>query len=220
RAPGVLRKDDRRRPRDTGRDPGVTLTATEAVMRPFAVSIVVALVSVSLFAADAAPKTSEDELDDLLQVISEETDLATRTRMNRDYVPGMMTVLDALSLGPGMQAFREISGAPNISVRGIAFPFNAGNTRVLIDSVALSREDAGLNSAALLTPIEQVDRIEIVRGPSSSLHGAFAFAGVINVVTRSHGRRVFAGVREGGRVAGGYVAAPIGNWQMSLSSAP
>ncbi len=203
-------------------------------MRPFAVSIVVALVSVSLFAADAAPKTSEDELDDLLKVISEETDLATRTRMNRDYVPGMMTVLDgdtlealgcrtvldALSLVPGMQAFREISGAPNISVRGIAFPFNAGNTRVLIDSVALSREDAGLNSAALLTPIEQVDRIEIVRGPSSSLHGAFAFAGVINVVTRSHGRRVFAGVREGGRVAGGYVAAPIGNWQMSLSSAP
>jgi len=202
-------------------------------MRSFALSVITVLVSLSLFAADATPK-SDDELNDLLKVISEETDLATRTRMNRDYVPGMLTVLDgdtlealgchtvldALSLVPGMQTFREISGAPNISVRGIAFPFNAGNTRVLIDSVGLSREDAGLNSAALLTPIEQVDRIEIVRGPSSSLHGAFAFAGVINIVTRSHGRRVFAGVREGGRVAGGYVSTPVGNWQMVLSAAP
>ncbi len=202
-------------------------------MRSFAVSIVLTFVSLSLVAGEATPK-SDDELNDLLKVINEETDLATRTRMNRDYVPGMLTVLDgdtlealgcrtvldALSLVPGMQTFREISGAPNISVRGIAFPFNAGNTRVLIDSVALSREDAGLNSAALLTPIEQVDRIEIVRGPSSSLHGAFAFAGVINIVTRSHGRRVFAGAREGEHVAGGYVATPVGHWQMVLNAAP
>jgi len=174
------------------------------------------------------------ELEDLLRVLAEETDLATRTKMNRDYVPGMITVLegdtlealgcrnvlDALSLVPGMQAFRELSGAPNLSIRGIAFPFNAGNTKVLINSVAISREDAGINSAALLTPIEQVERIEIVRGPSSSLHGAFAFAGLINVVTRDRGGRVFATATNGGGVAGGYYASDIGNWQLALNSAP
>jgi len=174
------------------------------------------------------------ELEDLLRVLAEETDLATRTKMNRDYVPGILTVLegdtlealgcrnvlDALSLVPGMQTFREVSGAPNLSIRGIAFPFNAGNTKVLINSVAISREDAGINSAALLTPIEQIDRIEIVRGPSSSLHGGFAFAGLINIVTRDRGGRVFAGATSGGGVGGGYYATDIGNWQLSLNSAP
>lgn len=185
-------------------------------------------------AADESSPENEQDLQALLQVVSQETDIATRTNMNRDYVPGMITVLDgdtlealgcrnvldALSLVPGVQTFRDFNAVPNLSVRGIAYPFNTGNMKVLINSVAMSREDAGLNSSALLTPIEQVDRIEVVRGPSSSLHGGFAFAGLINIVTRDQEKRVFTGGNGDGFFAGVNVASTINKWHFAVSTAP
>ncbi|MBT4299852.1 MAG: TonB-dependent receptor plug domain-containing protein, partial [Gammaproteobacteria bacterium] len=42
-------------------------------------------------------------------------------------------------------------------------------------------------------PIEQVDRIEVIRGPGSVLYGEYAFSGVVNVVTRSGDNRGFVG---------------------------
>lgn len=155
---------------------------------------------------DESSESDAAELESLLDILDEETTIATRTRLNRDFVPGMVsvlrgdalealgarTVLDALSLIPGFQVLREANGSGNLSVRGITVPFNAGNTKVLLDSVGLSREESGGNSAVLLLPIERVERIEVMRGPASSIHGGFAFSGVINVITRKQGGRVFA----------------------------
>ncbi|MBD8524466.1 TonB-dependent receptor plug domain-containing protein [Pseudomarimonas arenosa] len=177
---------------------------------------------------DAADEDSE--LASLLALLDEETTIATRTRVNRDFVPGMVTVLrgdalralgarhvlDALSLVPGFQVLREANGSGNLSVRGITVPFNAGNTKVLLDSVGLSREESGGNSAVLLLPIERVERIEIMRGPGSSIHGGFAFAGVINVITHKQGAQVFvSGDSDSAVAAGGHIAwgRDAGNWQ-------
>ena len=153
----------------------------------------------------AGVAVAADDVSELQAVLDQQTDVATRTKMNADYVPGMLTilqgdeletlgaqtVLDALSLVPGIQTFKEKSGYPNLSMRGITYPFNTGNTKVLINGISASRENAGVNSSALLMRIEQVDRIEVIRGPSSGIYGAFAFAGVINIITRTGSSRAF-----------------------------
>lgn len=165
----------------------------------------------------AAPSASDAS--ELEAVLEQETDLATRSKMNADFVPGMLsilhgdelealgaqTVLDALSLVPGIQTFKERNGFPNLSVRGVTYPFNAGNTKILVNGISISRENAGVNSSALLMRIEQVDHIEVTRGPSSGVYGAFAYAGVINIITRKDASRAFAAGGELGMGAAGVV---------------
>ncbi|MCW8807948.1 MAG: TonB-dependent vitamin B12 receptor [Rhodanobacter sp.] len=64
---------------------------------------------------------------------------------------------------------------------------NSTHTLVLIDGVRIGSITAGL-AAFEQIPVEQIERIEVVRGPRSSLYGADAIGGVIQIFTR-HGRR-------------------------------
>ncbi len=74
------------------------------------------------------------------------------------------------------------------------------HTLFLIDGVRVGSATSGLTSLQDI-PLEQIERIEIVRGPRSSLYGADAIGGVIQVFTRRgngdagvHGRaRIGAG---------------------------
>ena len=161
--------------------------------------------SALLLAVNSAGEEDRRELKELLAVLDEETAVATKTKMNNDYVPGMVTVLhgeqlealgvktvaEALAMVPGIQVARLSTGEPTVKVRGIAFPFNAGNVKVMLNSIALSRESSGINSSVLLTPLAQVDRIEVIRGPGSSIYGNFAMAGVVNIITKHPGGRLF-----------------------------
>ncbi|HWS79328.1 MAG TPA: TonB-dependent receptor plug domain-containing protein, partial [Thermomonas sp.] len=71
---------------------------------------------------------------------------------------------------------------------------------VLIDGVRVGNATSGLASLQDI-PLEQVERIEIVRGPRSSLYGADAIGGVIQVFTRRDAGS--AGVRGRGRIGAG-----------------
>ncbi len=184
-----------------------------------------------------ADQHDEQELTDLLAVMQEETDLATRTRMNADYVPGIVSVLDgermaamgartvaeAMAFLPGVEALLDPTGTPSVTVRGVPFPFNSGSIQVLLNSVPVGRESAGVNGSALSLPIGQVERIEFVRGPGSVLYGDYAFQGLLNVVTRKSGRSVEAGVDDHGArdlvaVLGNGVD-PATGWQAALNVA-
>ncbi len=159
----------------------------------------------------------ESDMEALMGILDEETEIATKSKMNADYVPGMVTVLngedlellgihtvwEALSLAPGIQLVRDNDGSPMVTVRGLQFPFNSGNIKVMVNSIGMSREDSGINTSALLLPVEQVERIEFIRGPGSSLYGSFAFMGVVNIITRAAGKGVFSRVKEGDTFAGG-----------------
>ncbi len=161
-----------------------------------------------LFPRSARAQTDDKELEDLLSVVQQETQLATKTRMNSDYVPGIVTVLDgndlealgvttageALGLIPGIIYQRDRNGVPNVIVRGLDFPFNSGNIQIQINGIPLVRADAGFNSAALLIPVEQIDRIEVIRGPGSVVYGDYAFMGLVNIITRGEGTRAFGRV--------------------------
>lgn len=92
---------------------------------------------------------------------------------------------DALSSVPGLVTTGG-SDRKEISVRGMGSAY----TLMLIDgkrtdSREASRLSDGLGQMNAWTPpVSAIDRIEVVRGPMSSLYGADAMGGVINVITR------------------------------------
>ena len=146
-------------------------------------------------AADAALPV-EDVLQDLMHVLDQETELATRTKMNVDFVPGMVSVLhgrdllargkrtvyDALELIPGVELSRSVDGQMQVIVRGVGKTFSSGKLKFLLNGAPFN---ATLNavSTALVMPLEHVDRIEVIRGPGSVIYGEFASIGVVNIVT-------------------------------------
>lgn len=84
----------------------------------------------------------------------------------------MLTSIDVGQTGPmGSQASLFLRGA------------DSRQTLVLVDGVPLLRADFGTASWQHLLP-EQIERIEIVRGNLSSLYGAQAVGGVVQIVTR------------------------------------
>ena len=69
-----------------------------------------------------------------------------------------------------------------INIRGT----NSKQSLVLIDGVRTNSGSSGLPALNAM-PINSIDRIEIVRGASSSLYGADAIGGVVNIITRKPG---------------------------------
>jgi iron complex outermembrane receptor protein len=94
-----------------------------------------------------------------------------------DEMPGVMVTR---SSGANVQAF-SIRGASEVAGGGIG-----NRVLLLIDGrPSLSPESGG--ALWNLVPISSVERIEVVRGPYSSLYGSSAMGGVVNVITRQPG---------------------------------
>jgi len=90
---------------------------------------------------------------------------------------------------------RGVEGVQSdISIRGTTFEENA----TLIDGVKISDPQTGhFNTDWPLTMMD-TERIEIVKGPASSLYGPNAFGGAVNVITRRPSGREFFAYSEGG----------------------
>jgi outer membrane receptor for ferrienterochelin and colicins len=96
---------------------------------------------------------------------------------------------------------------PNVAVRGISGGLRAesGLLKVMIDGRPISFRPTGGNwLGPELIPMSAVERIEIIRGPTSTVYGADAFLGVINVITRAGDRVCGADVWTAGSYGGGF----------------
>lgn len=68
----------------------------------------------------------------------------------------------------------------DFAVRGASF----GQMLVLVDGVRLNDSQTGHHNGDIPVPLDMVERIEVMYGPGSSLFGADAFGGTVNVITR------------------------------------
>ncbi len=150
----------------------------------------------------------EEEFARLIQIIQKYTEIATKTKLNIDYVPGMVTVLrgedlevrgiknlwEALELVPGMDIAVNNMGLREVFVRGIGDTVSSGNLKFQLNGISMNSALWGKAYPLLDMPVDQVDRIEIIRGPGSAIHGEFASTGVVNVITRKEGHQISGGI--------------------------
>ena len=107
-------------------------------------------------------------------------------------------VTDALKDVPGVVVTGGASSS-DISIRGMSSKY----TLILVDGKRVdtrgtrpNSDNAGIEQG-WLPPMEAIERIEVVRGPMSSLYGSDAMGGVINVITRKTSRTEWKGSLHG-----------------------
>src|SRR5690242_9907864 len=92
---------------------------------------------------------------------------------------------DLLRLVPGVNVEQIDANAWAVSIRGFADRY-ANKVLVLIDGRSVySPVFSGVMWDSVDIPLEDIDRIEIIRGPGGTVWGANAVNGVINILTRS-----------------------------------
>ncbi|MAO67737.1 MULTISPECIES: TonB-dependent receptor [Idiomarina] len=100
------------------------------------------------------------------------------------------SLLDAVKYQEGIDigTSRDKTGQGSISMRGLTGDY----TLILVDGIRQNNHgdiypnNFGGNAFNHIPPLETIDRIEVIRGPASTLYGADALGGVINVITKKH----------------------------------
>ncbi len=172
-----------------------------------------ALVFALLFCVSVPAAEVSDE-DALLHAFGDEEmiSIATGKKQPVSKAPAVTTVItsedikaigatdldDVLETVPGLHVARNsIAYSPIYTIRGIFSAFNP-QVLVLINGIPITnlfQGDRNLIWGGI--PVEEIQRIEIIRGPGSAVYGADAFAGVINIITKTS--EDISGTEIGGR---------------------
>jgi outer membrane receptor for ferrienterochelin and colicins len=118
----------------------------------------------------------------ILKNVPIETNLITRKEIEQT---GVVTVSDAIRLIPGLNIS---GGAPFGSSRrftAIIRGLPAHYSLLLVDGKRIKGEHIHTGVNLGLVPIEMVEKIEVVKGPSCSLYGSDAMGGIINIITKT-----------------------------------
>jgi vitamin B12 transporter len=117
---------------------------------------------------------------------SVEESLASVTVIDRDEIERRQaqSVQEVLRGVPGLSIANNggLGKSTSVFLRGT----ESGHVLVLIDGVRAGSATTGITAFQDI-PIDQIERIEIVRGPRSSLYGSEAIGGVIQIFTRKGG---------------------------------
>ncbi|MDH3256070.1 MAG: TonB-dependent receptor [Nitrospinota bacterium] len=111
---------------------------------------------------------------------------------------GAVTIMEALRMVPGVLVSKINQNRYAISIRGFNRRLGSDKLLVLMDGRSIySPVSSGVFWIGQDTVLEDIERIEVIRGPGAALWGSNAVAGVINIITKS------AGDTQGGLAAGG-----------------
>src|SRR5581483_11461618 len=184
-----------------------------------------ALACGALWAADTQPNLKQLTLEQLMDV--EITSVAKKEQRVGDTAAaifvitqedirrsGATSIPEALRLAPGVTVSRINSNQWAIGVRGFGTELSR-SVLVLIDGRSVYTPlFAGVYWDVQDTMLEDIDRIEVIRGPGGTIWGANAVNGVINIITKSAGEtqgllatagggseeKGFGGARYGGKI--------------------
>ncbi len=102
---------------------------------------------------------------------------------------GALSLPELLMGTPGMDFLRKSEENVEVSIRGFN-SYSSNKILVMLDERPLYEITSTTVKWNLIpVSLDDIERIEIVRGPGSALYGANAFLGVINIITKSKGAR-------------------------------
>jgi len=172
--------------------------------------------------------------DDFLNSLDEVSEIATKSKLNIDDSPSFISVLEnkkleklginnvfeALSLIPGVELQREVSGVPVVVFRGIK---QKGEVKLMFNGITINNSYRGSIYHYLDFPVELIKRIEIIRGAGSVLYGSGAISGVINIITnsaeKSSKNKIFASVGTYNNYQGGaFLSTNIDSFKITIDS--
>lgn len=154
-----------------------------------------AMLTVAFAQTDTIVSNEDDvmSLEDLMKV---KVTVASRNEQTLRETPGVVTIItseeiknsgardliDVLRLVPGFDFAQDIEGVIGIGVRGNW----AQEAKMLfkIDGVDVVETAYGSLQFGAHYPVNNIDRIEIIRGPGSTIYGGNASLAVINIITR------------------------------------
>lgn len=160
-----------------------------------------ALLAPIAFADDAINVSSENDTivftanraDQALDTVGSSINVITKAQLERGQY---QRVSDALATLPGINvSTASANGTSNVFIRGLG----SSNYLVMIDGVVMNNPalyDRSFDFSSLNTL--NIDRIEVLKGPQSTLYGSNAMAGVIQVFTKKGGPQRTTVTLEGG----------------------
>jgi len=198
--------------------PARHIVFTRRTARALLAGAVTAVCTVSALAQPAPDLTALD-LEDLGSI--EVTSVSRRAQRLADsaaavYVitredlrrSGATTIQDALRMVPGVMVARIDGNKWAVNVRGAEDRY-ANKLLVLVDGRSVySPLFSGTYWEAQDMPLEEVDRIEVIRGPGGTMWGANAVNGIINIITR-----------DASETVGGFVSASAGTFDAGILTA-
>ena len=98
---------------------------------------------------------------------------------------GALNIPDLLRMVPGMNVAQVTANTWAISARGLNEEFGNELLVVVDGRNGYSPTFGGVFWDALDIPLENIERIEVIRGPGGSMWGANAVNGVINIITKT-----------------------------------
>lgn len=88
---------------------------------------------------------------------------------------------------PGVDISQNKMGAADISIRG----FGSNYTMILVDGRRQNTSEGMVKNGfdpgrIFMPPVGAIERIEVIRGPASTIYGSDAVGGVVNIITKKH----------------------------------
>src|SRR5262245_3173628 len=126
--------------------------------------------------------------------VNRDVTVVTRADLER---LGFSSTIDARRFVPGLDP--RARGARDVqtdfSIRGATF----GQSLMLVDGLRVNDSQSGHHNGDLPIAVAGIDRIEVVAGGSSAVHGADALGGVVNLISRrdKHALATFAAGQHG-----------------------
>jgi len=165
-------------------------------VRPFALMLVVCALA---RAARAEAQTVDLRMATLEELMAIEVTSASRREQRAEDVPaavyvitrdeirrsGLTSIPELLRLAPGVQVARINSNKWAVSVRGFNGRLYSNKLLVMVDGRSIYNPAFSTvlwDTEDLL--VEDIDHIEVIRGPGGALWGANAVNGVVNIITR------------------------------------
>lgn len=184
-------------------------------MRPTPMALLTFLIAGSAYAQPPFP------LDTLRVEVGARTSallpMATRSVqvMDRAFIESTpaQTVAELLYWAVGVDVQARSPAQADVSIRGGSFE----EVLVLVDGVRASDAQTGHFDLDVAIPLQDVERIEVLRGPASAQYGSDAVGGVIHIVTRRRGAPIEARA-EGGthETAAAWLGGALGNETRAL----